>query len=779
MIVVGTAGCGKSTAIRHGTRGRLQGTFSRCSYWDGELSHEGSTHPLRVVEIDVPSVLVEPLDWLDNSTINGVLICYDTSYKVSFNPVEELLRYYKDLKLPTNILACKNDTQPEVGVYEAHAIARQYSSEFALVTKSNEDGLRKAFVRLYECIIKDEQDKGKHRSQGSEYQDLVSPSILYDHQSRKLLKTTPTISSVGGNDQEETKTSPKTGHQSFLTSPVQSRSSRISYEKEYSAVTLRGSISTVSGGLNTSQKAGPDTTRAPDAVKDGVEPSKPKKEKEHKEKESNPTRPGQWATLDDLLNKLLFLAVSGDDPSYITHFLLTYRRFACPRSVVLKMQSRIRELDEKSSGDPMFACFAQMRICHLLELWIRDYPHDFAVRGTASALSALIMSIISKTHLLHYGSELLPFLEMLPTLIDHDAAWAMKLDTADENDDLYEDEEAHLSGDDSVSPSPVQEQPDPISAVVSRERKSSFPLPSRLAIGLKANIGQSDMDVSEKQLVKDLLKVSQEIQALEPEEIAQEITRIEVKLFLDIKPRHWLAYTFVSGRKDGKDPISAFNAVSNHLADWVVSLILCHKTPRARVKQIEKLVEIAQRLRALNNYSALRAFVAGINNATFAGDETMEQFKAKSPDQAKNLQSWDVLLQHIRSHRAYRLALRNSKGACIPALEVHMSDLIKAHEGNGDFHSSDHTKIHWGKFNMMGKFISSTAQCQAQCRTAADYNFTERTHIKELLLKPVMTLQMQKSRIAPIETEVDDYRSAQPGGAQPRDAAILRKLIFW
>lgn len=100
----------------------------------------------------------------------------------------------------------------------------------------------------------------------------------------------------------------------------------------------------------------------------------------------------------------------------------------------------------------------------------------------------------------------------------------------------------------------------------------------------------------------------------------------------------------------------------------VVSLILCHEKPRARVKQIEKFIEIAHRLRALNNYSALRAFVAGINNATFPGDDTMEQFKLKSPEQAKALQSWDVLLQHIRSHRAYRLALKNTKGACIPAL---------------------------------------------------------------------------------------------------------------
>lgn len=174
------------------------------------------------------------------------------------------------------------------------------------------------------------------------------------------------------------------------------------------------------------------------------------------------------------------------------------------------------------------------RICHLLDIWIRDYPYDFAVRGTASALSALITSIISKTHLLHYGSEFRPFLEILPTLIDYDAAWAVKIDTADDIDDPYDDEEVHPSKNDSASSSPVQEQPDSIPSVTARERKSSFPLPSRLAIGLK----QPDADLSEKQLIKDLLKVSQEIQALEPEEIAQEITRVEVKLFLDIKVRH-------------------------------------------------------------------------------------------------------------------------------------------------------------------------------------------------------------------------------------------------
>jgi hypothetical protein len=100
----------------------------------------------------------------------------------------------------------------------------------------------------------------------------------------------------------------------------------------------------------------------------------------------------------------------------------------------------------------------------------------------------------------------------------------------------------------------------------------------------------------------------------------------------------------------------------------VVSLILCHDRPQRRARQMEKMADIAARLRTLNNYSALRAFVAGINSATYPGDETLEIFKNRSPEQAKNLRSWEVLLQQLRAHRAYRLALRNSKGPCVPAM---------------------------------------------------------------------------------------------------------------
>lgn len=141
----------------------------------------------------------------------------------------------------------------------------------------------------------------------------------------------------------------------------------------------------------------------------------------------------------------------------------------------------------------------------------------------------------------------------------------------------------------------------------------------------------------------------------------------------------------VSGKKDPEtDSIARFNEVSEHLADWyvsdhdivnlveygirVVSLILCHDKTKNRARQIEKLVEIAEKLRGLNNYSALRAFVAGINNATYPGDPTIAKFQEFNPKLHKHLQSWELLFNSTGSHRSYRMALRNSKGPCIPAL---------------------------------------------------------------------------------------------------------------
>lgn len=62
--------------------------------------------------------------------------------------------------------------------------------------------------------------------------------------------------------------------------------------------------------------------------------------------------------------------------------------------------------------------------------------------------------------------------------------------------------------------------------------------------------------------------------------------------------------------------------------------------------------------------------------------------------------------------------------------EIHLSDLIRAHEGNTDYHDDDPAKIHWAKFNMMAKFIDVVSQCQEWCRNADDNAYLRPPHYK-------------------------------------------------
>ena len=61
-----------------------------------------------------------------------------------------------------------------------------------------------------------------------------------------------------------------------------------------------------------------------------------------------------------LWRKNLLLITRLPDPSFISNFLLTYRRFATPRALLLGMQKRMNELNQ-TSGDVTLAAFAQMK----------------------------------------------------------------------------------------------------------------------------------------------------------------------------------------------------------------------------------------------------------------------------------------------------------------------------------------------------------------------------------------------------------------------------------
>lgn len=173
-------------------------------------------------------------------------------------------------------------------------------------------------------------------------------------------------------------------------------------------------------------------------------------------------------------------------------------------------------------------------------------------------------SIIGKTHLIHYGLEFLPFLEVLPNLVDQDAAWAKKFeDPLAESDDSYSmgEEEEDLIARPTDSPSASATSlsfgsstkwgvlPSTVPASASRERKQSLPLTAKSLVMPAAkpsysNNGSVDSaDFSSKHILRELFKISQELNDIESVDVAQEITRMETRLFLDIKVRVTLVFS--------------------------------------------------------------------------------------------------------------------------------------------------------------------------------------------------------------------------------------------
>lgn len=117
----------------------------------------------------------------------------------------------------------------------------------------------------------------------------------------------------------------------------------------------------------------------------------------------------------------------------------------------------------------------------------------------------------------------------------------------------------------------------------------------------------------------------------------------------------------------------------------VVSLILCHDKAKSRAKQIERLVDVAERLRLMDNYSACRSFVAGINQTTLDGDLTMDIFMRRAPEKYNMFRSYNILFKNQRAHGAYRQDLRTVKGACVPDVYVTTAHLLVL--GSGLIHA--------------------------------------------------------------------------------------------
>ncbi|GAA5887683.1 hypothetical protein JCM6882_001495 [Rhodosporidiobolus microsporus] len=140
---------------------------------------------------------------------------------------------------------------------------------------------------------------------------------------------------------------------------------------------------------------------------------------------------------EDLIDKFLFAAVSGNDEQFTTLFLITYRRFARPFDVLEKLIERFEFVASRHKTDPLLSRYGQMKLCGVLSTWMTHYPGDFTAPSTFSLLQPFLESLLPRgaTWVAHYALDLVPLLAPISAMADPESSWALPDKPLDEHDD--------------------------------------------------------------------------------------------------------------------------------------------------------------------------------------------------------------------------------------------------------------------------------------------------------------------------------------------------------
>ncbi|KAI9649016.1 cell division cycle- protein [Ciborinia camelliae] len=166
-------------------------------------------------------------------------------------------------------------------------------------------------------------------------------------------------------------------------------------------------------------------------------------------------------------------------------------------------------------------------------------------------------------------------------------------------------------------------------------------------------------------------------------EFARQLTIVESKLYGKIKPTECLNKTWQ--KKVGEnDPEPAPNVKalilhSNQLTNWVAEMILTQLDVKKRVVVIKHFVLVADKCRALNNYSTLTSIISALGTAPIHRlKRTWDQVPAKT---LAVLESMRRLMGSTKNFGEYRESLHLANPPCIPFFGVYLTDLTFIEDG--------------------------------------------------------------------------------------------------
>lgn len=170
---------------------------------------------------------------------------------------------------------------------------------------------------------------------------------------------------------------------------------------------------------------------------------------------------------------------------------------------------------------------------------------------------------------------------------------------------------------------------------------------------------------------------------IDVQEFARQLTIIESRLYGKIKATECLNKTWqkkiAEGDPDLAPNVKALILHSNQMTNWVAEMILAQMDVKKRVVVIKHFVSVADRCRALNNFSTLTSIISALGTAPIARlKRTWDQVPQRT--QAV-LESMRRVMASTKNFGEYREALHAANPPCIPFFGVYLTDLTFIEDG--------------------------------------------------------------------------------------------------
>lgn len=199
--------------------------------------------------------------------------------------------------------------------------------------------------------------------------------------------------------------------------------------------------------------------------------------------------------------------------------------------------------------------------------------------------------------------------------------------------------------------------------------------PALQCLGVPPINGNKSHSLPPNSSMQDLDDIVMSALRIPPEELAQQITLLDLSIFQQIKMDELTSCAWTKKNKGIITPnIVAFTRRFNHTSFWTVQEILNGTSAKERAEIITHFIKLGKRLLELNNLHSLFAVTSALKSASVHRLEKTWSYVAKKDRQA--FEKLADIFKEDNNWSSLREICDKLKLPCIPYLGVYLTDLI-------------------------------------------------------------------------------------------------------